>query len=256
MATENAAWTGERVPERAVIDHWLATERRKRAISRAESEESNEGDALGVPDGHGAGLVGERSLGARAPGSTSADAETIVEEIAALSDDEALDAVLRRKPGAAAFLWRARPIEWTRIEVAEAEFGRLRYVGGPDDLGWRALAPGGRVVEGARRIAAGDEAALAVETGVDVERVRGMAGTLAEGDELDALVLTKRRGQGGPAVADGNHRATAIALHALRTGEYRPQRAYLGVGANPVLKPLYQRIRGALSRLRPGGPRW
>jgi len=93
-------------------------------------------------------------------------------------------------------------------------------------------------------------------TEVDVERVRSMAETLAAGGRLAPLVLTKRRGSGPPTVADGNHRATAIALHLVQIGEYRPQRAYLGIGVNPVLKPLWQRVRGALDRFRSDDARW
>jgi hypothetical protein len=173
-----------------------------------------------------------------------------------MSDRDALDELLERKPGAAAFLWRASPVEWSRVSLSRVEFERLRVVGGPDGLLWQALSPDGTVMGAAERIESENLAVLGAETGVDIECVVALADELATGAELAELVLTKRRGSGPPRVADGNHRATAVCLHLLRTGEYRPQCAYLGIGKNPVLTPLYERIHGVIFRARPGGPRW
>ncbi|WP_049902937.1 hypothetical protein [Halococcus agarilyticus] len=267
MASDGAAWAGERVAERIVITHWLAAEVRKGADFVTEDEPGGTRDdrRADTPDGRreqpsddpatGA-LDGDRTPLSKWSATAPDGSETIEDAVDALDDDEALDALLRRKPGAAAFLWRARPVEWSRIALRRGEFERLRFVDGPDGLAWHALAPSGNVMDGARRIAAGDRAALEAETGVDVERACSMAETLADADRLVPLVLTKRRGSGPPAIADGNHRATAVALHLLRTGEYRPQRAYLGIGANPVLEPLWQRIRGAFAGLRSDDTRW
>jgi hypothetical protein len=239
VASDSAAWAGERVTERVVIDQWLAAEARKRTVAVP---------GIGTLDAHD-----DRSRNTL----DDQQANTLDKRgIDALNDDDALDALLRRKPGAAAFLWRARPVEWSRIALRRGEFERLRFVDGPDGLGWRALAPSGNVVDGARRIAADGRPVLDAGTEVDVERVRSMAETLAAGGRLAPLVLTKRRGSGPPTVADGNHRATAIALHLVQIGEYRPQRAYLGIGVNPVLKPLWQRVRGALDRFRSDDARW
>lgn len=169
---------------------------------------------------------------------------------------EALDELLERKPGAAAFLWRARPVEWFRLTLSRTEFERLRVIDGPDGLGWRALSPDDTVRGAAKRIDSEDPANLVAETGVDIEQIDQFDDTLATGNELPALVLTKRRGSGPPRIADGNHRASAAALRLLRTGEYRPQRAYLGIGANPVLRPLRQRLCGLLEQLSRSGQRW
>lgn len=239
VASDSAAWAGERVPERVVIDHWLAAEARKRTVAVPETGTVDAHDdwSRNAFDDRWENTLDDRG-------------------IAVLDDDEAFDALLRRKPGAAAFLWRAQPVEWSRITLRRAEFERLQFVAGPARLGWRALAPNGDLVDGARRIAAGDRATLEAETGVDIERVCSMAEAVADGGRLGPLVLTKRRGRGPPSIADGNHRATALALHLLHTGEYRPQRAYLGIGANPVLKSLWQRIRGAFARLQSDGTRW
>lgn len=176
--------------------------------------------------------------------------------LGAMDGREMLDELLKRKPGAAAFLWRAQPIEWYRTVLSQTEFERLRIIDGPEELGWQALSLDGTVLGAAKRIERESSTNLMAETGVDVERVCRFADALATDDELPALVLTKRRGSGPPRIADGNHRASAVALHLLRTDEYRPQRAYLGIGANPVLRPLRQRLCALLWRLYPVGSRW
>ena len=172
VASDSAAWAGERVGERVVVNHWLAAETRKRTVATSQGGAATAEEG-GTPDA----------------------------EIDALDDDEALDALLQRKPGAAAFLWRARPVEWIRTELSREEFERLRFVGGPDELGWRALAPSGRVIDGAERIAAGDRGALEAETGVEIEQVCSMAETLADRDRLGTFVLA-RRGRGPPTIAE------------------------------------------------------
>ncbi|EMA47198.1 hypothetical protein C449_02000, partial [Halococcus saccharolyticus DSM 5350] len=154
MASDSAAWAGEPVGERVVIDHWLAAEARKGAVVAVDGEPGDTRDdrRAGTPDGRRERTPDDPATGAlddgRGPVSkwsaTAPDgSETIESTVDALSDDEALDALLRRKPGAAAFLWRARPVEWSRIALRRAEFERLRFVDGPDGLAWHALAPSG-----------------------------------------------------------------------------------------------------------------
>ena len=73
--------------------------------------------------------------------------------VESLSERAALDRLLRLKPGAAAFVWREKPVRWYRTTLSRAEFERLRVVEGPDDLLWRALSTDGTVLGAARRIA-------------------------------------------------------------------------------------------------------
>jgi hypothetical protein len=164
--------------------------------------------------------------------------------IETLSEREALDELLDRKPGAAAFVWRDAPVEWYALTLDRATFERLRLVEGPDGLGWRTLSPDGRVLDAARRVERGDPENLTDETGVDVDLIRRF-----RKDPLDRpLVLSTRRGCVPRYVADGNHRAVALALELL-SGDFRPQRAYLGIGANPAGRPLLQRLCGVVRDL-------
>ena len=161
--------------------------------------------------------------------------------IDSLSERAALDELLDRKPGAAAFVWRDAPVTWYETTLDRADFAELRLVEGPPDLRWRDLSPDGTVHGAADRIASEEPEKLAAETGVDVRQVLDFA------DEMPAgpLVVSTREGCVPRYVADGNHRAVALALR-MRSGEFSPQRAYLGVGSNPVAKPLLERLCGEL----------
>ncbi|MFC6905179.1 hypothetical protein [Halalkalicoccus tibetensis] len=155
----------------------------------------------------------------------------------------AFDALLSENPGAAAFLWRDAPHTCYRLPLSRARFDRLHVVEGPSELGWGALSPDGTVRGCARRIDRGDPDRLAHATGVDVPRIERLS---AEPSDDDPLVLSTRRGAVPWHVADGNHRAVALALSLRRGAGYEPAAAYLCVGANPVLGPLVQRLWGRL----------
>ncbi|MFC7154394.1 hypothetical protein ACFQPA_02855 [Halomarina halobia] len=169
----------------------------------------------------------------------------------ALSRADALDALLTANPGAAAFVWQVRPATWYRLRLPRERFGRLRVIEGPEELGWHALSPDGTVLGAARRIEEGTTR-LPDSSTIDVDLVERLADDLARGEALPAVVATTRRGCAPTHVVDGNHRATATGLHLLRTGAYEPLEAYLGVGANPVLAPIRERLCGAARRLLDG----
>ncbi|WP_254768144.1 hypothetical protein [Salinilacihabitans rarus] len=160
-----------------------------------------------------------------------------------------LDALLAAKPGAAAFVWRERPVRWYRLDLDWDRFAALRPVNGPDDALWRAASTDGTLFGVAERAREEGFAPLR-EAGIDPAAIRAYRDDLAAGRRLDPLVVRTRRGATPWFVADGNHRATAVALHALETGRYDPQTAYVAVTANPVLGPALARVRGLLQRLR------
>lgn len=173
-----------------------------------------------------------------------------VPDPAGLSFDEAVDALLSAKPGAAAFLWRETPIRWYRLALDRATFAGLRPVGGPETLLWRDLSTDGTLVGVAERLDAAGDGALREETAVDLDAVTAYRDAVATGRALDPLIVRTRRGRTPWFVVDGNHRAAGAALHAVETGEYVPQTAYVAVTANPVLGPAVARVRGAIQRLR------
>lgn len=165
----------------------------------------------------------------------------------------ALDALLSEKPGAAGFVWRDAPVEWYRIDLGETAFRELRPVPGPEDLLWRSVSTDGTLAGVAERIheseGPGSDAGTAAAAGVNADALADYRAALARGDPLDPLVVHTRRGLTPWFVADGNHRAVAVELHRLETGDYEPVPAFLGVTANPVLGPLVDRVRGWIRRL-------
>ncbi|WP_435180138.1 hypothetical protein [Halorussus sp. AFM4] len=166
--------------------------------------------------------------------------------IDSLSEREALDELLDRKPGAAAFVWRDAPVRWRETTLDREAVESLEVVEGPPDLRWRALSPDGTVRGAADRIVRWDPDALAAETGVDVETVIDFVDEMPGGP----LVISTREGCVPRYLADGNHRAVALALRARSDDrEFSRPRAYLGVGANRVLGPLAQRVCGAVRSL-------
>jgi hypothetical protein len=213
----------ERVPQTAVVRHWLRLEAAKDGPGSARSDDEPPVDGPAPP---------------------AADAVSVDE----LSDRAALDELLDRKPGAAAFLWRDAPVEWYRLGLTRADFDALHVVEGPPDLGWRGLARDGTVQGAARRIDRGDPERLAATTGVDVAKVVSLAEQMPAATD-DALVLSTRQGCVPWTVADGNHRAVATALALRRGASYEPRPAYLGVGANPVASPLWERLCGVARRI-------
>jgi hypothetical protein len=101
----------------------------------------------------------------------------------------------------------------------------------------------------ARRIAAEPADELEAETGVDIGTILDYRADIADGETPDPLVVATRQGCAPWYVADGNHRATALALRLVETDDYRPQPAYLVVTPNPVLRPAYERLCGLVRGL-------
>jgi len=175
------------------------------------------------------------------------------------SRDDLVDALLSAKPGAATFLCRERPIRWYRVDLDWPSFATLSPVRGPDDRLWRAVSTDGTLVGVAEHAREHGLAALS-ESGIDAAAIRRYRRALAAGDGVDPLVIRTRRGATPWYVADGNHRATAIALRRLaaaadgngnaQTDGYDPVATHVAVTANPVAGPALDRIRGLYQRLR------
>lgn len=167
----------------------------------------------------------------------------------ALTSEQALDALLDHRPGAASFIWRERPIRWYRHTLSRDEFTDLHLVDGPSEFLWGLLSPNRTVLGAAERIAEESVTELERKTGVDVRTILEYRDMIATGECVGSLVVTTRRGCTPWVVVDGNHRAVARALHLLDTQRYEPQPVFLAVTSNPVLKPLRERFHGLLYRL-------
>lgn len=167
-----------------------------------------------------------------------------------LSDSAANDALLEVKPGAASVFHEEPTADWYRLRLTRAELGRLRFIDGPADALWGALASDRSVLEGARSIRDGSTETLDAETGVDVDHIQRVATRVAAGESIDPPVLFTRRGRTPVRILDGNHRVTGYAL-AMLAGEPVDQLpAFLGVASNPIVRPALERIGGFVDRLQ------
>ncbi|MDY6818126.1 MAG: hypothetical protein SVG88_05630 [Halobacteriales archaeon] len=178
------------------------------------------------------------------------DGESLPTDPDSMSYSEAIDALLTRKPGAASFIWREQPIEWYRLELSIDRFRSLRTIQGPDGLLWQGLSPDGTIMGVARRISTEDMVDINAETEIDLDLIMQYRERVADGDSIAPFVIRTKRGKTPWYVADGNHRATALALHLIETGSYDPQPAFIGVVSNPILRPLRDRLFGGIDRLR------
>lgn len=176
------------------------------------------------------------------------DAAAIDSEMVSTNTAAVLDALLSAKPGAAAFVWREQPIRWYRLVLEWDQFVDLRPVDGPDDLLWRDVSTDGTLFGVAERVTEEGFGPLE-DAGIDAGAIRTYRDDLAAGTQFDPLIVRTRRGATPWFVADGNHRATAAAFHAIETGRYNPLPAYVAVTANLILEPILVRIRGLFQRL-------
>lgn len=209
----------QRVPQSEVVRHWLRNECEAAAAGREAGPVVARGTDDALP----------------APGA-----------VASLSGREALDLLLRAKPGAAGFLARDEAVAWYRTAVNPGAFPRLRLVESPPGTLWRALAPDRSPVTAARAVAAGDPDALADGTGVDVRRMLAMRDSLDGGTRAaDPLVVRTRRGRAPWTIVDGNHRAVARAMELVDPSD----------GAETAVTDDEPRRRDGEPRRRDGEPR-
>ncbi len=167
---------------------------------------------------------------------------------AGLSRNERVQALLAEKPGAAGFLWRDQPVEWYHTRIGPQSFRQLRPICGPARLQWRQLSVDGTITGIATRLHAGT--APTAGSGVSYAAIRRYRDRLAAGERLAPLVVRTKRGATPWHVVDGNHRAVALAWHALETGQYSPQTGYVAVTGRSVIAAVADHLRAVVQRVR------
>jgi len=150
-----------------------------------------------------------------------------------------LAALMDRTTGENRALWRPGETTWYHDTVDERLLQRLRTVAAPEGLGWRRVAPDGRVWTAAERIRDGtvtdEDTPL-----VDVAAIRQVADAP---EALDDLVLVGSQTTSPPRAIDGNHRAVGVALHLLDGGAMPDLAAYVGVVRARPLALLVEKAR-------------
>lgn len=160
-----------------------------------------------------------------------------------LPDDETelLIQVLENDGGAGRHLWHPAPSQWYRGTLSPQQFETLRVIESPDGIGWSALAPDETVITAARQILNGsvpDTAGAAV----DIDKIRRLAQQGWDG-AVGPLVLVTAPGWPTPRIIDGNHRATALGMTLLETGQLPTVEVYLGVRPVRTLRDLFGTLR-------------
>jgi hypothetical protein len=171
-------------------------------------------------------------------------------DVADLTDAELANYLIETLGGTERILWATDEVTWCRTTLDERTFRDLRILECPDGSAWRRLALDEAVFTAAERILADDLDGVDPDL-VDVAHVRSLADRLPDAD-IDELILSTGQSTTPPRVVDGNHRATAMAVHVLRGGEYQPMDAYLGLERTRVLRPALDKARWYLRRLARG----
>lgn len=160
------------------------------------------------------------------------DDSTSFDIVADRENNQNLARLLAHKPDAAALFWEY-DLEWYRHDVAVEEFRDLR-------ASWGEQTP---IFDIAQEISNGGSSMPPNM----VRQVRTLSDPSLLGGWGPLIIYRKRWPRKYPYVADGNHRATALALHMLRGGDYRPQTAYVGY-PTPITGAA-RKIRGAIHQV-------
>lgn len=135
--------------------------------------------------------------------------------------------------------------EWYRTELTES---MLRSAG----HAWGGYGVPGTVMDLARAIDRDDPGpewrAVLAEHDDLVAAIELIADELPR--RPDGPLVLVSRPDGGLRVVDGNHRATALALHLLRTGEFVPLETYVGFQAGDRLPSIVGRVRALRFSIR------
>lgn len=154
-----------------------------------------------------------------------------------LGESERAASLLELNPDAAsAFLKHS--FNWYKTTLSKAEFQQLYTVwenlGVPDytvtELGNSLVKEGSRV---SKTIA---------ESNVDRQKIREIADEHPNNSTDYPLIITVVV-SGTPRIADGNHRATGLALHMAQGGDYQPQEAYIGFTIPPKIQNRLKNLR-------------
>ena len=150
------------------------------------------------------------------------DVETIDDE------DSLLAELIERKPIAES-IFEDSDLRWCHLHLDEDELEALHTVKGDSGEDWRAITEDNTIASIADHIHAADDLAD-LDTPKDLEQVVEFASKFPDDIEMEEVIAVEEADR-DPYLADGNHRAVAIALHLRNGGAYPEQEAYVGVSS-------------------------
>lgn len=149
------------------------------------------------------------------------------------SRDELLDD-LQKQQGGPTTIFDKHNIQWYKRELTEEEFRELRIVKGPPDKDWRLFTedssstPSAELI--AKEISSIDNAStLDSRLQEKIDKVRNIRTSIKNGGQIEPLIILEENNRDLPWIADGNHRAVAILLHLMETGEYKSPLVFYGI---------------------------
>jgi len=158
-------------------------------------------------------------------------------EIEELDESEKAAKLLELNPDAASpFLKHG--FDWYKTTLSEQEFRQLYSV-------WQNLGVPDHTIAKLGEDLKKEESEISEaisRSKVDEERISEIAKSYPRDHPKSPLIITSVV-TGKPRVADGNHRATGLALHMAKNRDYQPQEAYIGFTAPPKVQDLFKKVR-------------
>lgn len=135
--------------------------------------------------------------------------------------------------------WKSSDVNWYEKQLSESEFKNLKPIDSPNGIGWDCFQSNSRIIDCARQIANGEITNSKTEY-VDVEYIKTIESALP-GHQMKKLIIETGESASPPKIIDGNHHAVALALHYVKTGEFLPVNAYIGVKKTSILRNIIEK---------------
>jgi hypothetical protein len=146
-------------------------------------------------------------------------------------EDRLLEELIDRKPIAES-IFADSDLRWHHLDLQEDELEALHTIKGESGEDWRAITEENTIASIADHIHEADDLDE-LDTPKDLEQVVDFASKFPDDIEMEELIAVEEADE-DPYLADGNHRAVAIALHRRDGGAYPEQEAYVGASADQL----------------------
>lgn len=163
------------------------------------------------------------------------------EEIA--ESEKAAELLIQNPEAASIFLKHS--FVWYKTRLGESEFRQLHSV-------WQNFdVPDHPIIKLGKELSREDSsvAEAIAESSINGDKIREIAEAYPSKEPDHPLIITSIV-TGTTRIADGNHRATGLALHMARGGEYQSQEAYIGFTSPPTIRGYIHRLRAKIYQLR------
>lgn len=162
-----------------------------------------------------------------------------------LDKNDLLNELIEYADGNTDALWKFDRVDWYKKQLTTEDIQNLYNIAMPNKVGWDYASNGKSIIETARQIIDG-EITDSTTRYVDVDYIKSIEHTLPECEMKDIIVF-QNVGLSPPRIIDGNHHATAVAMHYLRRDNLVPINAYIGVRNISITNLLYKKLKYTLN---------